>query len=354
MKENRRIVVASKFWVGSTASGITQGLRKLGWDICYVDMQPHFPESGQLPLRILSRVLRPVSIASYNQAILNAVRTMRPRAFLVTKGGYVTRRTLEDIKREGVMTLNYYTDFHFDYDDIDEEVFSTYDYFFTSKSHHIPYLQKYLDSSRVKLLHHGYSPDMHYPRMASVSDEDFVADCGYVGTCTPYKVRWLQALVERMPDVTLAVVGGGWDRLAKGTPVEKSVLGYQLVGDAYCRFVQQVRINLAFHMGPFGSRGWQDLVSMRTFEIPACKGFMLHIDNDEVRGLFRQGSEIDVFDDPTELCEKVRHYLGQSGLRRQMIERAFERCVPAYSYDNRARTIAGAIESKGEYSPDAT
>src|SRR5262249_17411330 len=108
-------------------------------------------------------------------------------------------------------------------------------------------------------------------------------------------------------------------------------------------FLQTARINLAFHFGPSGSNGWQDLVSTRTFEIPACKGFMLHIDNKEVRDLFEPGKEIDVFETATELCEKITHYLGNNKLCREMVERSYVRAVPAYSYDARAKRMIELI-----------
>ena len=66
---------------------------------------------------------------------------------------------------------------------------------------------------------------------------------------------------------------------------------------------------------------------------------MLHIDNAEVRSLFTPGEEIDVFATPDDLCEKIRYYLARPDERRAMIERAYARCVPAYSYDARAKAI---------------
>lgn len=346
MINNRRIVAASNFWRGSAADGVTHGLRKLGWDICNVEMQSHFLQSRSIALRLVSRALWRASISSYNNAVLYAVETLRPRAFFTLKGSYLKPDTLRAIQHMGVMTLLYYTDFHFNHPDVDEETFGLYDRIFTNNSFQIPYLEEKLGPERVALLHFGYSVDMHYPRVDQITEKDYVADCGYVGNCTPYKLRWLEAVARKLPKLKLAIIGNGWREPAKGTLLEASVAGHQLVGDSYSRFIQQVRINLAFHMGPFGRNNWQDLISMRTFEIPACKGFMLHIDNDEVRGLFKPGAEIDVFVTAEELCDKITYYLARPELRREMIERAYVRCVPAYSYDTRARVIADSIESR--------
>ena len=63
---------------------------------------------------------------------------------------------------------------------------------------------------------------------------------------------------------------------------------------------------------------------------------MLHIDNDEVRTLFEVGREIDTFATLENLAEKIDFYLAHPDRRATMIEAAFARAVPAYSYDARA------------------
>jgi spore maturation protein CgeB len=343
MSNNRRIVFASEFWFGATTEGLAHGLRKIGWDICYIDDQHYFLKARSLALRLVSRATERLSIASYNTDVLNAVETLKPRVFLTVKGSFLTPETLEHIRRLGFMTVNYYPDFHFNYRVLDQATLPLYDRFYTTKSFQLPFLREKLGTERVEFLHHGYSSHVHFPRLKQVVETDYVADCGYVGTYSPYKARWLEAIVRKLPALKLAIVGNNWKEPTKNTPLERYFVGHYLLGDAYSRFLQTVRINLAFHSGPSGSNGWQDLVSTRTFEIPACMGFMLHIDNEEVRDLFEPGKEIDVFGSEEELCEKIAHYLAHPKLRSDMIERAYARAVPAYSYDARAKRMIELI-----------
>lgn len=346
MTDSRRVVLASEFWFGASADGIAHGLRKLGWDICPVDTKQHFLQSRFLSLRVLSRLTHRVSVASYNAAVIEAIDTLQPQAFLTVKGAYLTPDTLKQIRRRGVMTLNYYPDLHFGHAGLDQQTLALYDSVFTTKSFQLPYLEDRLGPGRAVFLHHGYSSLVHRPRMDKVAEQDYVADVLYVGNHSPYKQRWLDAVARNLPDVKLMVIGNGWGEATKGSVLAQSCAGYFLVGDTYARVLQQARINLAFHSGPSGPNGWQDLVSTRTFEIPACKGFMLHIDNDEVRALYEPGKEIDVFASEDQLCERIAYYLARPHLRQGMIERAYARCVPAYSYDARAEVIARAIEGR--------
>lgn len=111
--------------------------------------------------------------------------------------------------------------------------------------------------------------------------------------------------------------------------------------------IQRSRISLAIQASPEGAMGWRDNVSTRTFEIPACKGFMLHEDNDEVRELFEPGAEFDVFSTADELAEKIEFYLESPQERREIARRGFERCVPKYSYYQRMAEMINFVERCG-------
>ena len=58
------------------------------------------------------------------------------------------------------------------------------------------------------------------------------------------------------------------------------------------------------------------------------------------------GEEIDVFSTPEELADKIRFYLARPELRAQMIERAYARAAPHYSYAARAKEISSLIKTR--------
>jgi spore maturation protein CgeB len=201
-----------------------------------------------------------------------------------------------------------------------------------------------LDGVAIRHVHHGYSPLAHRPREVTPAEHRYRADVAYVGNHSPYKERWLSALARNVPGIRMAIVGERWREASSGGILEPYVYGRELRSDFYARIVQTSKINVGIHSGPAGANGWEDLVSTRTFEIPACKGFMLHIDNDEINKLFNVGSEIDTFSDENTLCKKVEYYLSNGDQRAKMMERAYSRAVPAYSYYARAREILNEIE----------
>jgi glycosyltransferase involved in cell wall biosynthesis/spore maturation protein CgeB len=337
-----RIVMANEVFFGSTGGALAHGLRAKDWHVLEVDPRLFFFEPDSALTKVASRLIRSRNIRAFNAAILKAVDQVEPQVFLTVKGSWLEPGTLRQLSARGILALNYYPDFHFSYQSPDPAMLPLFDLILTTKSFQVDYLQKIMGSGRVAMLHHGYSDLVHFPRSSALEEEDYFADVTYVGNYSPHKEKWLAPIVHRMPDVRVSIVGSRWEH-ASDDLLKRCALGYVLTGDFYARAVQHSRINIAVHAGPGGPDGWQDLVSTRTFEIPACKGFMLHVDNAEVRGLFEPGREIDLFASEDELISKIEYYLARPALRGEMIERAHRRCVPAYGYRARAEAISDRI-----------
>lgn len=342
-----RILIAEDSWFGSTTFGIAQGFRRLGWEVAEVSPTSAFMQGRSLYLRALGRVIKPINVALYNKEILQTVEQLDAKVFLTVKGSDISVATLKALSARGVETINYYPDFRFSYAGVNQDSFIHYSTFITTKSFHIQTLGEMLGKDKVHFLHHGYCADVHYPPIENLLNADEVPDVLYVGTYTSHKEQLFTQLKQYSPDLHLMIFGHGWSAAKSNLILKSSLANRPVVGRNYAQLIHATKINLAIHMGPADDTGWQDLVSTRSFEIPACKGFMLHIDNAEIRTLYDVQSEIDVFSDALELSEKIKFYLQQPLLRLQMVEKAYQRCVPAYSYEQRAQEIAQIIAAKG-------
>lgn len=335
------MVFASEFQQGGTGQGLAYGFRQLGWAVHEVDQRAYFPKANGPLARTAMKPLQASFKTAYNGAIVDAARITSPDVFVTVKGNGIEAKTLATLRAWGLKTVMFYPDRDFEHGGLDRNSFSLYDHFVTTKSYHVEVLRKALDEDKVAFVHHGYCDLVHRPFTQEVEP---AIDVLYVGNYSREKAHWLSQLIDLIPGVSFRILGFAWDR-AEQTNLRSAIQGYGLTGDNYARAIQLARINIALHGDRKEPEGWQDLVSTRTFEIPACKGFMLHIDNPEIRSLFEPGREIGVFASVEELAAQIRHYLARPQERLEMIERAYAHCVPAYGYAARAAEIARLLAS---------
>ena len=337
------IVIGAENWVGSTTYGMAQGFRKLGWEVYELSPSAFMPIIDSRALRALLRLWMPVVVERYNRALIDAVKSRSPAAFLTVKGAYIFPSTLKIITDNGIPCVNYYPDVVFSHKSVNQSSLLNYSLFVTTKSFQVAYLAQRLGDNRVKFLHHGYVEDVFKPPL-TVGRRDYHYDLIYIGNHSVDKERWLKRISDKFPGISMMIYGYRWKENVTTGSLSSRIAGRAVSGDELLNAVYGAKINLAIHWGALDDTGWYDRVSTRTFEIPACKGFMLHIDNDEVRELFDPENEIGVFKDESELFQKIDFYLANDKLREEMVEKAYQRCVPAYSYDERAKVIAGWLE----------
>ncbi|WP_422056510.1 CgeB family protein [Sphingomonas sp.] len=340
-----RAVMATEFWHGSTGRALAQGLRREGWDVAEVDLGSYLGRAHGLIHRIANRLLSPRGIAAYNREILDHAARVDAEVLVTVKGSYITTETLATLQQRGVRTVNFYPDVAYNHDGSSPQAYARYDQIVTTKSYHLDHLRETYGADRTGFVHHGYAPLVHARQHEG--DVPYRWDISHIGNFSPYKFNHMLAVAQAFPERTIAVIGNGWSGPAQGTALERHVLGYPLVGDYFARAIEESRINVAMHHGPVPPDGWQDVTSTRTFEIPAAGGFMLHIDNDEVRSLFVPGEEIDIFADTASLCARIGYYLDHDDDRRRIAAAGHARCVPAYSLDARAGELAALLRARG-------
>jgi spore maturation protein CgeB len=341
----RTMVFAGEFWEGCSCQGLADGFERAGWAVQRVDLWRFFSDpAGDFALRAINRLVTDRNRRNYCRAVLEAISLTEPDVFFTVKGSYIGRDTLSKIRSRGIELVMFYPDFHFAHAGTELETIELYDIVFTSKSFQLDFLRRALPERRVEFVHHGYCSSVHRPSVNPMRESDYDYDIMYIGNHSPHKFDWMLDLRQRQPARRFGIIGNRWREHVRSTVLERCMVADEALGFAYANFMRKGRINIAVHAGRVPASGdWEDLVSTRTFEIPAAKCFMLHIDNEEIRDLFNPGSEIDVFSSGEQLSNQIDFYLARPDLRAKMIERAYRRCVPAYSYDARAQQMIGLM-----------
>ncbi len=87
-----------------------------------------------------------------------------------------------------------------------------------------------------------------------------------------------------------------------------------------------------------------NMIKGRTFEIPACGGFQITEDADNLVDYYKPGKEIVIFRNADDLAEKCRYYLDNEDERWKIAKAGFERTLREHTYEHRFREIFNALE----------
>lgn len=321
-----------------------EALRELteerGYQWRFFDEAQYELPGSNIGARLMRRIVRPVTEVALNFGLLTEARRFRPDVLLVVKGRYYWPRILECIKREtGAVLINYATDDPWNPRASSRHLLKAipvYDIYASPRRAVLGDVQE-AGCPRVAYVRFGYKPSVHYPEVPATPGEEarFSCDVGFVGGADPDRLSFFEALLQglrkRLPGVSLGLYGGYWDshpvlrRCARGFAVGRD---YRLAISGAKVVVNLVR------------RANRDGHVMRTFEVPACGGFMLAERTDEHEEIFPAGCGVDFFGSVEELVDKIAFYLPKDDERRRMAQRAREAVIfGGHTYKNRLEEI---------------
>lgn len=334
-----RVAVVAEFLQGSTGRAIAEGVRLAGIPTTEIQVENHHLHYTSRSLRALGLLAQPLSKRSLEADVLAQVRSARANAVIILKGTLIRPQLIEALRAHGVYTAIYYPDVHFAHRGVDHRTIAAVDLLCTTKSFHLKPMDALRAGRPTVLVHHGYMPAIHRPTLPPLDDAGHDIDIFYAGTPSPYKAQLLGEVARRFPDRRIVIAGSGWEAYADAHGLGPYLHGGPIVGTFLAQFHERARINLAMHTGTTGREGWGDLVSTRTFEIPACRGFMLHPNNADLRAVFDVTREVGAFTDTRSMLDRIEQYLAVPEQRIAMRDAAYARAVPTYSYHARAQEI---------------
>lgn len=153
-------------------------------------------------------------------------------------------------------------------------------------------------------------------------------DCAYKVTFigTKYGERENLVLKLRSAGLDVTCFGFGW---ANG-PTDTEQIP-EIMRDSV--------ISLNFSGGYRSDGGHDRQLKARTFEVPGAGGFLLSEYAPSIEQFYGIRTEIDVFDSPEELEQKIRFYLENPALRDSMAKAAYERTRAEHLYPYRLREL---------------
>lgn len=155
-------------------------------------------------------------------------------------------------------------------------------------------------------------------------------DVSFVGSFEHERARSILSLASSGQVVN--IWGNGWKSLVGAHP-NLIVHGYPVYFEDLINVIECSKINLCFLR-----KLANDKSTNRTFEIPACGGFMLAESSEEQKQFFAPDTSAVFFSDDSELTEKCAIFLEDDGRREAIADAGHNKCLNSgYGYTDRCR-----------------
>lgn len=265
-------------------------------------------------LRRLSRG-RPLAYRAFNRALVETAAAFKPELVVVVKGASVAPQSLEEMRKMGdPFLVNFMTDDPFNARVSRPSLIGClphYDLVASPRKAGIADIER-VSGAKTRYVRFAYKPSVHFlEEPPSPLRRRFASDVVFIGTLDPDRVPYFEALIRLLPGLNLHLYGGGWDRVASLRALHKGMA----LGRDFRHAVAGAKIAVNFVR-----RSNRDDHSMRTFEIPACGGFMLAERTPEHEALLVEGRDAAFFGGVDDFVAKVTYFMDRTEDRARIAE----------------------------------
>ncbi|RNJ48676.1 CgeB family protein [Methylocystis hirsuta] len=342
-----RILFAGELWNGSDSYAYVRALRRAGHSVTAIESANFMPTGWRSKwLRGLRRFLEPWLIAEYERELIDMARHLSPQLFIGFKANYVTPAAMHAIKETGAVAINVYPDVSFmAHGPRLPKTLPLYDWVFTTKTFGLKDLESTLGVRSASFFPPAYDPEVHTIVALDSADQAlYQADVSFVGTWQLKNEQLLSALQTAAPNATIKIWGGDWHK-ATAPNLRSAIQHKTVLGLEYSKCVRASRINLSPMRDRQVGASSGDLITHRTFAMPACGGFMLHERTPEITDYFIEGKECALYSDTDDFIAKARYYLEHEYERARVAEAGRARALRSgYSVDARVQEVLSRFE----------
>lgn len=291
-------------------------------------------------------VLYSLKLRHAQKHLLSEAEMLKPNLIMITKGTELNSDVLLELKEVSrALLFNLYTDSPYVYPGYPElsghSFYSTircYDCVFTFARFLIPVFYQ-CGATRVEYLPFAHDPQIHHPvEVASKELAHYQSPVAYLGTWSRIHERWLEMLVP----FGLKIWGLQWHHLARSSALRRCWQEPGPTGDGLgINMAKVCRASTIIFNLVRAEHGCAH--SMKTFEIPACRGFMISDRTDEQLEYFKEDLCAVYFSAAGELVDKVKFYLAHDDLREKIAMNGYREAL-RHTYLQRLSKILDVYE----------
>jgi hypothetical protein len=307
-----------------------QCLKELGNVILPFEQEPYLHRASlRQPMRALrGKFYEQEVVAQFNRDLLAAILRARPDVAWLEWPLLVRSETIAQLsgRLPGCKLVSFQDDNPFGLRPGEQqrwelflEAIPQYDLHFVKRESDVTELKR-RGARSVRIFRHGFYRSLFRPIPQEEVSAGLRNDVSFVGTPLDHRKAVVADLLVRHK-VPLRIYGGRWNRTLIYHRRRESFRPPAL-GENYVRVICGSRISLGFV-----SSSNQDEYTMRTFEIPACKGFFLAERTPAHQRLFEEGKEAEFFSSTEECADKIQFYLKAESERARIAEQGYRRCL---------------------------
>lgn len=331
-----KILLISEFPKGSLGLSYYNAFKQIGCDVSRFDLVKEYQSINPFAkYKYVNWILDNFFCSVLNSKLLERVKALNPELVFVIKGIFISPQTLKKVKElNNIVLINFNPDNPFNLNrgasnNLIRSAIPYYDCYFTWGKFLVPQL-KSAGAKCVEYLPFAYDPTLHYPMNISNDEKNiYGSDIAFIGSWDKEREECL----EQVQSYDIAIWGNSWEKLKTGSPLRRKWKERDVIGEDFAKVcsASKIILNLVRKQN-------DNAHNMRTFEIPACKGFMLTVRTVEQCEFFEEGKDISCFEDPNELKVKIDEFLkNENAIERFKMEA--NKKVQVHTYFERAKRI---------------
>ena len=289
-----------------------------------------------------------------NKELLAKVRREKPDlVFFVPYSDELNKNVLKKIS-EVTKTVAWFSDDHWRFDNYSRYIAPYFDWVITTYSRAVERYKK-VGVNNIILSQWAADTSLYKPTHGAGSG----SDVSFVGTWSRPRKRIISDLQSF--GISVDVYGDGWQ---KGSVSRENMI----------KIFSESKINLGLNSPPgflsinslgriFSRRSFNQIVldfrivrnfrtflkrgipqiKARHFEIPACGGFLMTANADNLGDYYEIGKEIVVYDSVSDMADKINYYLNHEEERTAIAEAGYQRTIRDHTYEKRFEEIFNRV-----------